>query len=60
MEVNSLSAFLTDLGSMLTAAIGWMGDLLEFVTGNPVILVPLLVFFVTGGVIGLVMRILRG
>ena len=55
-----MSAFLTDLGSMLTAAIGWMGDLLEFVTGNPVILVPLLVFFVTGGVIGLVMRILRG
>ena len=45
---------------ILTSVIAWMGQMLTFITSNPVILVPLLMFFVVGGVIGLIMRVLRG
>ena len=60
MEPTVLQSFLGSLTLIFSSAVSWMGNLLSFVTSNPVILVPILVFFVSGGVIGLVMRILRG
>lgn len=60
METTAVGTFLSTLGTIVTQVIAWMGEMLEFVTSNPVILVPLLMFFVVGGVIGLIMRILRG
>lgn len=60
MPTETVSTFLGTLGTIVTQVIAWMGEMLEFVTSNPVILVPLLMFFVVGGVIGLIMRILRG
>ena len=56
----TVTGFLTELGNIVTEVIGWLGEMLAFVTGNPVILVPLLMFFVVGGVVGILMRILRG
>ncbi len=56
----TVTGFLTELGNIVTEVIGWLGEMLTFVTGNPVILVPLLMFFVVGGVVGILMRILRG
>lgn len=57
---SAIQTFLGTLGDIVTAVIGWLGDMLAFVIDNPVILVPLLMFFVVGGVVGILMRILRG
>ena len=59
-EVSTVTSILQMLGSILTSVIQWMGSMLEFITDNPIILVPMLMFFVAGGVIGLIMRVLRG
>lgn len=58
--MSTVTGFLAELGNIVTEVIGWLGEMLTFVTGNPVILVPLLMFFVVGGVVGILMRILRG
>lgn len=58
--MTTVSGFLTELGNIVTMVISWLGEMLTFVTANPVILVPLLMFFVVGGVVGILMRILRG
>ena len=58
--MSTVSGFLTELGNIVTKVIAWLGQMLTFVTENPVILVPLLMFFVVGGVVGILMRILRG
>lgn len=57
---STVSSFLDDMGTIVTKVIGWLGQMLKFITDNPVILVPLLMFFVVGGVVGILMRILRG
>lgn len=36
----------TVMGQMVTNTITWMGELLEFIIGQPYILVPMLLFFV--------------
>ena len=58
--MSTVTGFLTELGNIVTEVISWLGEMLTFVTGNPVILVPLLMFFVVGGVVGILMCILRG
>ena len=58
--LTTVANVLTTLGDVITAVIGWMGDVLTFIVENPVILVPMLIFFVTGGVIGLITRLMRG
>lgn len=58
--MSTVTGFLTELGNIVTEVISWLGEMLTFVTGNPVILVPLLMFFVVGGVVGILMRILHG
>lgn len=57
---ETAATFLSFLGTLVTAVIGWMGEVLTFITDNPVILVPMLVFFITGGVVALVQRVMRG
>lgn len=51
---------ITFFSSLITAAIGWIGDVVTFVTEQPLILVPMMVFFLAGGAIGLFLRIFRG
>ena len=58
--VTTIPDFLSTLTEILTKVIAWMGQMLTFITDNPIILVPMLMFFVAGGVIGLIMRVLRG
>lgn len=58
--MGTVAGFLGELGSIVTKVIDWLGEMLAFITGNPVILVPMLMFFVVGGVVGILMRILRG
>lgn len=47
----------TVMSEMVTNAIAWMGDLIEFIIGQPYILVPMLLFWVAGGVIGILTRL---
>lgn len=58
--MSTVTGFLSEIGNIVTEVISWLGEMLTFVTDNPVILVPLLMFFVVGGVVGILMRILRG
>lgn len=59
VSATSVADILAVLKTILTSCIEWMGSMLTFFTSNPIILVPMLMFFVTGGVIGLVMRVFR-
>lgn len=54
------TAFIELLTSLVTAVIGWMGSVVDFIIAEPVILIPMLMFFVTGGAIGLITRLMRG
>lgn len=58
--MSTVETVLTALGTIVTEVISWLTEMLGFITGNPVILVPLLMFFVVGGVVGILMRIMRG
>lgn len=35
-----MSTFLTSIGSVLTAAVGWMGTIVTAIMDNPILLVP--------------------
>lgn len=57
---ESAATVITFLGSLVTATVEWMGSMIDFIISQPLILVPLMVFFIAGGVIGLVNRLIRG
>lgn len=59
VQVSTVTDILSMLKTVLTSVIEWMGSMLNFFTSNPIILVPMLMFFVAGGVIGLVTRVFR-
>lgn len=40
MEASALTTFLTNIGTVLTSAVGWMGTIVTAVVENPVLLVP--------------------
>lgn len=58
--MEAAANFVTFLGTLVTAALGWIGDVVSFIMEQPLILVPMLVFFIVGGAIGLVNRLIRG
>lgn len=39
--VSPLQQILADIGTIITAAIGWIGDLLSFVKDQPLLLIPI-------------------
>lgn len=55
---SGMSAIIADVNSLVTAAIGWVGDYVGAVTGNPLILMFVIVAFVGLGV-GLIRRLIR-
>ena len=55
-----METFITNVGSVLTALIGWMGDILAFVMEQPPIFIPLLVFAIISFAVGILMRVIRG
>lgn len=58
-EVTTLEAFLSQIGTFFTTAIGWMGDVLEVVVANPALLVLVIAMPVAGFAIGLLNRLIR-
>lgn len=59
MEVSTTTSILELFSTIISSCIEWMTEMLSFFTSNPVILIPMLLFFIVGGVIGLVLRVLR-
>ncbi len=62
METVSLATIITSIGSILTGVIGWFGDILSFIVGNPLalfgILAPISIALIYKG-FGLVKRMLN-
>lgn len=58
--MSELATFLENLGTIISSAIGWMGQILDFILAEPVIFVPMLVFFILGGCAAVLLRIMRG
>ena len=53
-----LSDVLTSCGSVITAVMGYVGDVAQLVVSEPIFVLPL-GFFVIGGAIGIFSRILH-
>lgn len=53
----TLSSILTDIGSIVTSAVSWMGSIVTFITSNPLVLM-FVVLSVVGLGIGLLRRVL--
>lgn len=59
METSALSTFLGNVGTFLTSAIGWMGDVLDVIVENPPLMVMCLGIPVAGVAIGYLSRLIR-
>lgn len=57
-EAVTLSTLLTDIGSIVSAALGWVTDVVSAITGNPLILLFVIFGFVGTG-IGIFKRLTR-
>lgn len=55
---GTLSSMLTDIGTVVTQALTWVGQVATTITGNPLLLLFVVVAFVGLGV-GLMKRIIR-
>lgn len=58
MTANPMADILSAIGSIVTAAIGWVGSFVTVVTSNPLILLFVIVAFVGLGV-GLLSRLMH-
>lgn len=54
----TMSSLLSDVSSIVTAAISWIGDFLQVITSNPLLLAFIVVGFVGIG-IGLLRRLMH-
>lgn len=59
MAEQTMTAFLTEIGTFFTQAITWLGDVLDVVTGNPALLVMVLAMPICGFAVGLLSRLIR-
>lgn len=57
MEAVTISSILTDVGSIFTEAIGWVGDVATTIAGQPILLIFTIIPLVGLGV-GLFKRLL--
>lgn len=58
--LDTLATFLESMGSIVTSVFTWIGSALNFVIQHPIVYVPLLGFFIVGGAVGILMRVMRG
>ena len=57
---TSIADVLSTLGLFVAAVFTWAQDLIDFMISNPILMVPMLLFWAAGGVIGIVGRMFRG
>ena len=55
---GSLTAIISDIGSIVTGAVSWVGSFVGAITDNPLILMFVIIGFVGLGV-GLIKRLIR-
>ncbi len=55
---TTVSGLVTEVGTIVTGAVGWIGDYVGAITSNPLILMFVIVAFVGLGV-GLIRRLIR-
>lgn len=55
----TIASFLGDVGTFLTQAISWMGNVLDEVTANPPLMVMVLCIPIAGVAIGYLSRLIR-
>lgn len=56
--VTGMSAIIADIGTFLTAAVGWMGEVAEFVMAEPFVLLMAVVIPLSGWAIGGLKRLI--
>lgn len=56
---ETLSTMLTNVGTFITSAIGWVGDFLEPITSNPVLFTFVVAVPLVGLGVGLLNRMIR-
>lgn len=59
IPLNATAGDLSNLGTVFTQVTNWLGNIVGTITGSPILLVGLGIF-VTGAVIGLAYRLIRG
>lgn len=59
MAEGAMSSFLTEIGTFFTQATTWMGDVLDIIVANPVLLVMVVAMPVVGFAVGLLSRLIR-
>lgn len=57
--MEGLASMLTDIGSFLTSAVGWLGTALDTVTGDPALFVMVIAMPVAGFGVGLLSRLIH-
>lgn len=58
--MEALTAVLGNLTAIFTEMLEWVGQMYTFIIDKPLLLVMIVGFFLTGGVVGLFNRIMRG
>lgn len=56
---DTMSNFLSGIGTFFTTAMGWMGDVLTEVVSEPALLVMVLAMPICGFAVGLLGRLIR-
>ena len=59
MTETAMADILTQIGTFFTQSVTWMGDVLDVITGNPVLLVMVIAMPVVGFAVGLLSRLIR-
>lgn len=59
MTAEAMSSFLNNIGTFLTTAIDWMGDVLSTIVASPALTVVVLAMPIAGFAVGLLSRLIR-
>jgi hypothetical protein len=59
MTEGAMSAVLTEIGTFFTESIGWMGDVLDKIVANPVLLILVVAMPICGFAVGLLNRLIK-
>lgn len=59
MTENAMSTFLTEIGTFFTQSVTWIGDVLDVIVANPVLLVMVVAMPIVGFAVGLLGRLIR-
>lgn len=59
VETTTMATILESIGTFFTSAIGWLGQVLDVVVSNPVLLIMVVAMPVAGVAIGYLSRLIR-